>query len=298
MSDMKCQVKRVRVEEKRNFSKFHHPYERIIIEGGIYHIIQRASGKDILFVEDKDFLYFIYLLKEIKERFSLDIFCFSLMPNHIHLLLRINKSNLSEAMKSLFEKYAIYFNNKYQRKGHLFYGKYRAFLCQSDEYLITASVYIHLNPYKAGLVNTPEEYRWSSLAVYLNPPRKTFLNYSYILNFLSSDIKRSSFLYRKMLNSVGKLKFKNIYEDYKFIEKLLLSVKEKFERLGIFKKSNICEWERLFQRFKNRKKLRKIEERSARKYLIEQLRARGYSIKEIVQMLNVSRQAIYDDLNL
>jgi len=71
----------------------------------------------LLFIEEGDYLRFLYLLKNASQKFSLDIFCFALLSNHLHILLRINQENLSEAMKNVFERYADYFNVKYKRKG-------------------------------------------------------------------------------------------------------------------------------------------------------------------------------------
>jgi putative transposase len=278
------------LEEKISSKIFSSNY-RIIYEGAIYHVIQRAPGKDVLFLEDKDFLYFVHILKEIKDKFSLNIFCFCLMPNHLHILLKINKTNLSEAMKSLFARYAMYFNEKYKRKGHVFYGKYRASLCLDDRYLITASVYIHLNPYKAGLVSNPENYRWSSLQAYFNLPSQTFLDYQYVLKVVSEDISKASYSYRKILEKAEGLGFKNIIEDYRFIKTFSLKLFRKINLLTKFMKEDVIDG--YLCKFNDKKRLRTPEELSARKYLVEQLKSRGYTIKEIAQILNLSRQTIH-----
>ena len=71
------------------------------------------------------------------------------MPNHVHLLLSPTESNLYDAMRDVFARYAMMFNRKYERKGHLFGGPYRQAVCLDDSYLLAASLYIHLNPVKA-----------------------------------------------------------------------------------------------------------------------------------------------------
>lgn len=280
-------------ENKGN--KMSNPYQKVIYAGAIYHVIQRAPGKDVLFLEDKDFLYFVYLLKEIKDKFALDVFCFCLMSNHLHVLLRINKANLPDAMKSLFSRYAIYFNLKYQRKGHVFYGNYKAFLCLDDRYLITASVYIHLNPYKVKLVSNPGDYRWSSLGAYINRPQKTFLDYQYVLKILSENLEKASLSYEKILSDGGGIDFKNIIEDPRSMEKFSLKLLKKIKSFLSLKKKDIydLELENHISQFKDKRRLRKVEDLAARKYLIEQLKAREYNIKEIAQMLNLSRQSIH-----
>ncbi len=124
--------------------------QRIIFEGAIYHITQRAPGTERIFLEESDYLYFLKILKDITQEFHVKLFSFALLTNHLHLLLQITQKNLSSAMKNLFERYAMYFNEKYQRKGHVFCGRFRASLCNDDAYFLAISVYIHLNPCRAG----------------------------------------------------------------------------------------------------------------------------------------------------
>ncbi len=133
----------------------------------ISHITQRAAGKDPCFVEDDDFLCMLGFLKESAQKHDYEIFSFCLMGNHAHLLLRPNQGNLQSAMRDLFSRYAMRFNRKYERRGHLFGGPYRQAVCLDEAYLIAASIYIHLNPVKAGIVSDPRDYRWGSCSVRL-----------------------------------------------------------------------------------------------------------------------------------
>ena len=121
---------------------------KIIEAGGVYHLTQRAPGRELLFIEEADYMRFLKLLKEASQKFELDIFSFALLPNHLHILLKIKGRNLAEAMKYLFQSYAQGFNKKYKRKGHVFCGVYRAVLCKTDAQLLVTSLYIHLNPFK------------------------------------------------------------------------------------------------------------------------------------------------------
>ena len=284
--------------EDRTPSKIFNPSQKVIYEGGLYHIIQRAPGKDVLFLENRDFLYFTHLLKETNIKFFLTIFCFCLMPNHVHILLRINKTNLSEAMKYLFGRYAMYFNAKYQRKGHVFYGKYRASLCWDDRYLITASIYIHLNPYKAKLVSHPVDYQWSSFGAYIKRPRRTFLDYQYILKILAEDLEKATDSYRQILSDAARLEFRNIVEDYRFMGKFSFQLFNKIKEIAALNRKNDSDLEwKVIEQLKEKKRLKKPQDIAARKYLIEQLKARGYSFKDIAQIINLSRQSIHATLN-
>jgi putative transposase len=106
----------------------------------VYHITQRAPGKEKLFIVDNDYLFMISLIKKASEAFKLNTFAFCLMPNHVHLLLRTKENNLVVAMKSVFEQYARYFNRTYLRKGHVFCGPFAAALCSDNEYFLTISL--------------------------------------------------------------------------------------------------------------------------------------------------------------
>jgi hypothetical protein len=88
------------------------------------------------------------------------------MNNHFHLLLETQLPNLSKALQWLTVSYAGYFNRKYHRIGHLFHGRFKSILVDADEYLKQLSRYIHLNPVRAGLVNQPGDYQWSSYTIY------------------------------------------------------------------------------------------------------------------------------------
>ena len=134
----------------------------------VSHITQRAAGKEPLFLENWDYLFMLGLLKEIANNYALRIYAFCLMQNHIHLLLSPEEENLYDAMRDLFSRYAMKFNRKYERKGHLFAGPYRQAVCLDESYLLAASLYIHLNPVRAGVVLEPQSYRWSSCRLYVD----------------------------------------------------------------------------------------------------------------------------------
>jgi putative transposase len=281
---------------------------KIVFEGGIYHITQRAPGREPLYIEEQDYLYMLHLIKECSNKFSLDVFSFALMPNHIHLLLRLNKANLPEAMKNLFETYAKDFNKKYERKGPVFCKPYRAALCLDESYLLASSIYIHLNPVKAGLVQNPAEYRWSSYSLYdsdINP--KTFLNYQFILKILDEDIQDAKRLYRKLISDTRKIKIEDVLENPKGLEIFRKNISDYIKKIFTNRKTddspktdilNEEALEREITELTKKQRLRKPQEIQARKFLIEQLKSRGFSASEIAKKMNTSRQTVYQILNL
>ncbi|MDZ7696567.1 MAG: transposase [Deltaproteobacteria bacterium] len=129
--------------------------QKLTVPDIVSHITQRAAGKEPLFLEEADYLFMLANMKDITQKRSLEMFAFCLMPNHIHLLVSPREGELNEAMRDLFSRYAMMFNRKYERKGHLFGGPYRQAVCLDDAYLLVASLYIHMNPVRAGLVEDP-----------------------------------------------------------------------------------------------------------------------------------------------
>ena len=167
----------------------------------VSHITQRAAGKDPLFIEDSDYLFMLASLKDVSKKRSLEVYAFCLMPNHIHLLVSPREDELNEPMRDLFSSYAMMFNRKYERKGHLFAGPYRQSMCLDDAYLLAASLYIHMNPARAGLVTNPMEYRWSSVKLYndQNMPH-SFVDPGFVLGSLADDEHAQKKIYRDLLN--------------------------------------------------------------------------------------------------
>lgn len=94
---------------------------------------------------------------------------YALMPNHVHLLIEDPEARLSRFMQILNARYTRYFNFRHQRVGHLYQGRFHARLVDRDAYLLEVSRYIHLNPVRAGLVERPESYSWSSYHHYIAP---------------------------------------------------------------------------------------------------------------------------------
>ena len=141
--------------------------QRLFFENAHYHITDRGNDKAPIFSDLDDRLQYLALLEKIKKDFEVQIAAYALMTNHIHLYLVTPKANLSEAMFDLNNAYSHYFNKKHGRTGHLFEGRYKCKLVQRDNYSLALARYIHMNPVKAGLAKTAEEYAWSSAAQYL-----------------------------------------------------------------------------------------------------------------------------------
>jgi len=278
----------------------------------VSHITQRAAGKEPLFIEDDDYLFMLHLLKEISQAHTLIVFSFCLMPNHVHLLVSPKGNNLSDAMRDLFARYAMRFNKKYERKGHLFGGPYRQAVCLDDTYLLAASLYIHLNPVKSGLADDPLKFRWSSCRLFCDPAApESFVEPEFILQLLShgrGNYERE--VYSEMLKKAAGLKQGNVMEQgdsiEKFRKKLAALFPDFFRKVGKKKKIamisgiEMSSWEELesqIENFQNTGLSRKPSEQKAKQFLIMQLISRGYKRAEISEKLGISIKTVYNILN-
>jgi len=284
--------------------------QKLNAPGLVSHITQRAAGKEPLFLEDPDYLYMLVLLKDFNRRHSIEIYAFCLMGNHLHLLLRPEGENLYDAMRDLFSRYAMWFNKKYERKGHLFGGPYRQAVCLDDGYLLASSVYIHLNPVKAGLVPTAEAYRWSSVRLYCdNHASKAFVNPFFVLNILSAHREGAKEIYRDLLNRAAQVETAPVFEKEDVMERFRAALVGLFPALfrGMADRNRSMEMtglellstEAIEERIESLKCatfIREPETLTAKRFLVEQLISRGYKRGEIAERLGVSRKTIYNIL--
>ena len=275
----------------------------------VSHITQRAAGKEPLFMEESDYLFMLASLKEISKKRSLEVYAFCLMPSHIHILLSPMSDELPMAMKELFGPYALMFNRKYERKGHLFGGPYRQAVCLDDSYLLAASLYIHMNPVRAGILNDPRDYRWSSVRLYYDPnaPR-SFVNPDFVLGLLSEDKIRQKEIYADLLEKSTEVESVDALEKVDAIGLFRKKLAERFPGIfsgfrekKVFQKTGLemldeDEIAKLIKSMRNKKTRLTPEGRKARKFLIEQLISRGYKKYEIAEKLGVSRKTVYNIL--
>jgi len=134
---------------------------------GYYHIVNRGVEQRIVFKEADDYEYFEELLCFYAKSYHIILHNYCLMGNHYHLLIEIQQENLSKFMKQLNANYAIYFNKKYKRSGHLWQGRFKSWYVTDEAYLYTLMNYIEQNPLKANMVQDLGEYPYSSYHYFL-----------------------------------------------------------------------------------------------------------------------------------
>lgn len=147
----------------------------------------RGNGGQRIFADDTDYRRFIRILTTIKKRQPFDLFAYCLMPNHFHLLLRVDRYSVSLIMQHLMTRYACWFNKRRKRIGHVFQGRFKALLCDTDSYLLVLLRYIHLNPVCAGLVTQPDQWEWSSHREYGEAPRRALADLEFPLSMFGGS---------------------------------------------------------------------------------------------------------------
>jgi putative transposase len=140
---------------------------RIEYPGAFYHVTSRGNEKKDVFKSRRDREKFLAYLESATERYGAVIHAYCLMDNHYHLMVETPAGNLSQIMQHINGAYTTYYNIKRKRAGHLFQGRFKAILVEADEYAAELTRYIHLNPVRAGIVERPELYPWSSYRYYI-----------------------------------------------------------------------------------------------------------------------------------
>lgn len=140
---------------------------RIFAPGLLYHVIVRGNQRQKTFSSARDYEAYLERLAKYRKRYGVILYAYCLMPNHVHLLLESSVAPLSRFMQGLQQSYTQYFNRVHHKVGHLFQGRYKAIICQKDDYLLELVRYIHLNPVRSNLVQRPEQYLYNGHRLYL-----------------------------------------------------------------------------------------------------------------------------------
>jgi len=169
-----------------------------------YHVFNRGVDKRRIFLRNYHYTRFLNTIKQLLTKGTaqagvitrndlgfdkrLDIFCYCLMPNHYHLLLRQKEDNaISEFMHNLNTSYTKYFNLNNKRTGRLFEYTFKAVRVETDEHLLHLTRYIHLNPLIANLTTDLETYPWSSYLEFSGKRSDSFCHKDVILSFFSGE---------------------------------------------------------------------------------------------------------------
>ena len=262
---------------------------RIEFPGALYHITSRGNAKQTIFFDEEDFTDFLTVLGQVTKRYHLLLHSYCLMPNHYHLLIETPEGNLARGMRQLNGAYTQHANQRHQRVGHLFQGRYRSILIDKENYLLELSRYIALNPVRANLVEDPKDWPWSAYPQLIGfNQRIPCLSSDWILAQFAPERKAAIKAYQAFVLSgmdaaspLKKVKGQLFLGSEHFIDQIKHLIGEK-ERFSEIPKN---------QRYAARPSLPEIFQAKDKKAKEEQMyqayQEYGYTLKDIAEYLGV-----------
>ena len=202
---------------------------RIAPKEFVCHVLTRGNNKQDVFKDDEDFGEYIEILWRYKTRYKYKLYHYVLMSNHVHLVLETTKDGggLSQIMKGINLSYAQHFKKKYKYIGHFWQDRYKSILISKDEYLLGCGSYVELNPVRAGMVENPKEYPWSSYRANAYGKKDDLIDQHIIFDKLSTNesVRKEyrSFvrqMQRKHESMRGEMDRRTIYGGSAFVQKV------------------------------------------------------------------------------
>ena len=239
-------------------------------ESGIYHIMLRGINQQQIFEDEEDKMRFLETVSKYKAQCGYEIYAYCLMGNHVHMLLKEGKENLTLVLKRIACSYVYWYNWKYRRCGHLFQDRFRSEPVEDDSYFLTVIRYIHQNPLKAGICKNIDEYKFSSYEEYVKRN-----------NFVDTDL---------CFGIIGKEEF--IKFNNEINEDVCLDIRENDFRLTDDEAMKII-WKTC--RCKSASDFQKLD-RAKRNYYIEKIHQQGLSIRQISRLTGLSRKIVESNI--
>ena len=259
---------------------------RLPSESGMYHIMTRGNEQKDIFRDDEDKSVLINILhqKRMKTNTSFSAIC--IMNNHLHLLGKFDPlSDLSTYMNKVNTSYASYYNKKFMRIGHVFLDRYKSETIKNEQQFLACVRYIHNNPVKAGIVQKPGEYRWSSYTDYTSSSGMfhDLIDQQIVLSMISPQYEIALKEFKQYSNSKNLDKFLEFQEIDLTEKKLILT----------YSQANCFLQDFLHQMKLELTDLQKFEHIKKRKHLIQQLKEKSnLSIRQIAELLNISKYSV------
>jgi putative transposase len=172
---------------------------RIDAPGALHHIICRGIERRKIFIDNADKKNFVTRLGRVISETQTPCYAWALIDNHFHLLLKTGNVPIATLMRRLLTGYAVSFNLRHKRSGHLFQNRYKSILCQEDAYLLELVRYIHLNPLRAGLVNSMRQldrYPYCGHSILMGKRNYDWQDTNYVLNLFGKSVSSARKGYR------------------------------------------------------------------------------------------------------
>jgi putative transposase len=177
---------------------------RIDAPGALHHIIVRGIGRRKIFNDDTDRNLFLYRLGMVLSESGTLCYAWALIPNHFHLLLQTASVPISTVMRRLLTGYAMNYNGRHRRAGHLFQNRYKSILCQQEPYFLELVRYIHLNPLRAKLVpnlRLLDRYAYAGHAVLMGKRSNDWQNTDEVLHRYAGSLNHARKKYRRFVEN-------------------------------------------------------------------------------------------------
>ncbi len=171
---------------------------RPVFAGATYHITARGNNGEAIFVDDADRYGYLILLARVLRMLDARLFAYALMTNHVHLVLQTAQPNVSALVQWLHTRHAKQFNRRHGRANHLFGDRFRSKVIDDDPYLVGVTVYLHLNPCRAGLVAHPADYPWTSYRAYVSGG-PVIVDVRPVLEIFGENLRRSRQAYAALV---------------------------------------------------------------------------------------------------
>ena len=175
---------------------------RLDVPGALHHIMVRGINKSAIFDDDQDRQKFLERLGANIVEAKCSVYAWVLMTNHVHILFKSGSKGISAVMRKLLTWYALYYNRRHRRTGHLFENRYKSILCDEDNYLLALIRYIHLNPIRAGMAKTMEEldrYPWSGHSAVMSKRKCLWMDTDYVLLQFNDTKRKARNAYRQFV---------------------------------------------------------------------------------------------------
>jgi putative transposase len=170
------------------------------VPGGIHHVFARGNNRQLLYWDDEDRVLYLTLLCRVVRWRRWRCLAYCLMSNHLHLLVETPEPNLGDGMHTLHSGYALLYNRRHRRCGHVFDGRFGSNVVRDDEQLWTVTRYIQRNPVEAGLCAVASEWKWSSHGGMLDGTAPQWLDRTRLLSFFETMGRQAELTYRELID--------------------------------------------------------------------------------------------------
>ncbi len=240
-------------------------------ESGIYHIMVRGINRQNIFEDEEDKRRLLATIERYTNQQICEVYGYCLMDNHIHLLIKETGNSISTIIKKVSGSYVYWYNNKYERTGHLFQERYKSEVVENEGYLLSVLRYIHQNPLKAGIVKEIEDYKWSSYNEYIDKPK--IVNTEIVLHRFSTNNHQSIELFTKYT------KENNNDQCLEYEQKVKISddeIRNYFLQYGL----------------KNISELQQLEKNKRNEIIREVKSVKGVTLRQLARVTGISKSVI------